>query len=126
MSTTQKPEPKALLAGVQFLDKVWDRWIEAEDGDEAFALVEEAVGRLRGVLAGTRRMRSHTDTYGFLRLRCECGWSGSPWSDGDPMAGVFATAREQATAEFARHACYPTPEPRARTQGGLTDGYPCS
>lgn len=106
MAETRKPEPKALLAAAQFLDGAWDRWMEAGDGDAAFATVEEAVGSLRRVLGGTRRMRSHTDTYGFLRLRCECGWGGSPWTDGDPIAGNFATAREQATAEFARHACY--------------------
>jgi hypothetical protein len=99
------PDAATLVAAAQYLDVAWDQWVEADDGDAVFAIVEEAVGNLRRVLAGIRRMRARTDSYGFLRARCACRWSGSPWTQGDPMIGNFASARQQATAEFVRHAC---------------------
>jgi hypothetical protein len=89
-----KPDPKALLAAAEQLDRTWDAWATAEDGDQPFVAVEEAIGSMRGVLQGTRRMRLSKDQYAYWRSRCSCGWPGSPW-----------TRRQQAIDEYAGHVC---------------------
>lgn len=94
MTATPKPDPKALLAAAEQMDRAWDAWTEAEDGDPAFVTVEEAIGSLRYVLQGTRRMKLSKDRYDYWRSRCSCGWPGSPW-----------TVRQNAISEYAGHVC---------------------
>jgi len=109
MTTDAKPDTAALLAAAQHIDRLWDKWATAEDdaGDGWFDELAGAVGSMRGVLAGARRMRLSKDRYGFWRSRCTgCGWPGSPWAGGRYGRGEeLMTGREAAGREFASHIC---------------------
>lgn len=107
------PQPKALLAQARRVDDAWNAWMSDEDDDEG-PLWEEVIAAilaLRQVLQGTRALRMRTDSYGYVRPRCLCGWPGSPWQDESIWkGGHLMTKQELAAQEFSNHICYLPPE----------------
>jgi hypothetical protein len=103
MSQQQRPDAAVLLAAAVRAADTWDSYASL-GGDEELREHELAIDSLSRLLNGTRRMqRLDADHDGIVRLRCECGWRGSPRTKRDGPRTIHA----QDATEFAAHTCLP-------------------
>jgi hypothetical protein len=97
---------RTILIQARLAAEVWKNPVKGASGEYLAFELEKPMAALQMAVDGKRAIRTSTDTYGYVRARCSCGWPGSPWSGTSHYPdGRALSARDQAEHEFTRHEC---------------------